>query len=69
MIPSIKDINNASMTASEVMGFLDVTEARIYVLSRNGQIEKLRAGGFYRPSVEQYKAARNRKGGRPPKER
>ena len=67
MIPTLEQVNAVTMTAKEVMVYLDVTEARIYALSRNGQVEKLKGGGFYRPSIEAYKATRNRKGGRPPK--
>ena len=59
-------MNKNSMTLKEAAEYLDVTHQRVYSLQKQGLIEKLKGGGFFRPSVEEYLKTRNRKGGRPP---
>ena len=61
-------IDENTMTLKEVIEYLDVKHPRVYALEKAGKITKLKGGGFFLPSVEAYKAARNRKGGRPPKQ-
>lgn len=64
---SLEEMNDNTMTLSEVMSHLDVSKPRVMALRRNGQIDKLKGGGFYRPSVEAYKIKRgNKKAGRYP---
>jgi len=63
---TVEQINENSVTLAEVMDYLDVRHPRVYALQKAGKIVKLKGGGFFRPSVEEYLKTRNRKGGRPP---
>ena len=62
-----KMIDEHTMTQAEVIEMLDINKQRVSALGKAGKIDKLKGGGFFRPSVEEYLKTRNRKGGRPPK--
>jgi predicted nucleotidyltransferase len=61
MVVSADQVNEVTMTSREVMKCLNVSKSRVCHLGNSGHIERLKGGGFYRPSVEAYKAKRGTK--------